>query len=200
MSSSFVQRFVKLNVKLHYPLRWITAFQVQIQATGTAFYQVLFPVSNLDYTLALHRVLSQYHRLILLHSKNVVDVKILSSFVSKVILLKPVVHTSQRNQSRDVKSINLVPERKSDSFVPRHVMENVNCHVVNATILYSFVLKVMPLKPVINTLQNDQSGDVESINLVPERKLNSFVPRHVKENVSCHQRLMHRTILLLTHR
>ena len=200
MSNSFVQRFVKLNVKLHYPLRWITAFQVQIQATGPAFYQVLFPVSNLDYILALHRVLSQYHRLILLHSKNVVDVKILSSFVSKVILLKPVVHTSQRNQSRDVKSINLVPERKSDSFVPRHVMENVNCHVVNATILYSFVLKVMPLKPVINTLQNDQSGDVESINLVPERKLNSFVPRHVKENVSCHQRLMHRTILLLTHR
>ena len=177
MSNSFVQRFVKLNVKLHYPLRWITAFQVQIQATGPAFYQVLFPVS-----------------------KNVVDVKILSFFVSKVIPLKPVIHTSQRNQSRDVKSINLVPERKSDSFVPRHVMENVNCHVVNATILYSFVLKVMPLKPVINTLQNDQSGDVESINLVPERKLNSFVPRHVKENVSCHQRLMHRTILLLTHR
>jgi hypothetical protein len=200
MSNSFVQRFVKLNVKLHYPLRWITAFQVQIQATGPAFYQVLFPVSNLGCILALHRVLSQYHRLILLHSKNVVDVKILSSFVSKVIPLKPVIHTSQRNQSRDVKSINLVPERKSDSFVPRHVMENVNCHVVNATILYSFVLKVMPLKPVINTLQNDQSEDVESINLVPERKLNSFVPRHVKENVSCHQRLMHRTILLLTHR
>jgi hypothetical protein len=81
----------------------------------------------------------------------VVHATITYPFFLKVMPLKPVIHTLQKNPSRDAESINLVPEEKLKSFVLRRVKENVNRHMVNAIILYSFVLKVMQLKPVIRT-------------------------------------------------
>jgi len=121
------------------------------------------------------------------------DVKILLFLNLKVMPLKLVRHTLQKNLSRDVKRNNLVPERKLNSFVQQRVKKNVrrshdhHCYqqqlnVVHVKIRIHSNLQAIPQGHVIHMLQKNPTRDVERNNLVPERKLNSFVQQPVDTN------------------
>ena len=61
---------------------------------------------------------------------------------------------------------------------------------MNVSILFVLDLKIMTLKHVIHTLQKTQQKDAERNNLVPKRKLISFVLQHVKKNVVVNVRIL----------